>query len=170
MKKIEKIRIIPLGGLNEIGKNLTLVECGKDIIAIDCGLAFPDEDMPGVDYVIPDMQYILKNLDRFRAVFLTHGHEDHIGAIPYLLRQVNVPIYGTRLTLGIVRNKLKEFRLDKKAQLNEVAPGNCVSLGGLKVEYIHVNHSIADAAALATGCRVPAPATQPPGQAIPSSR
>ncbi len=87
MKKIEKIRIIPLGGLNEIGKNLTLVECGKDIIAIDCGLAFPDEDMPGVDYVIPDMQYILKNLDRFRAVFLTHGHEDHIGAIPYLLRQ-----------------------------------------------------------------------------------
>ena len=156
MKKIEKIRIIPLGGLNEIGKNLTLVECGKDIIAIDCGLAFPDEDMPGVDYVIPDMQYILKNLDRFRAVFLTHGHEDHIGAIPYLLRQVNVPIYGTRLTLGIVRNKLKEFRLDKKAQLNEVAPGNCVSLGGLKVEYIHVNHSIADAAALAihTPCGV----------------
>ena len=156
MKKIEKIRIIPLGGLNEIGKNLTLVECGKDIIAIDCGLAFPDEDMPGVDYVIPDMQYILKNLDRFRAVFLTHGHEDHIGAIPYLLRQVNVPIYGTRLTLGIVRNKLKEFRLDKKAQLNEVTPGNCVSLGGLKVEYIHVNHSIADAAALAihTPCGV----------------
>lgn len=149
MKKIEKIRIIPLGGLNEIGKNLTLIECGKDIIAIDCGMEFPDEDMPGVDYVIPDYSYIVKNADRFRAVFLTHGHEDHIGGIPYLLNQVNVPIYGTRLTLGIVRNKLKEFHLDKVAQLREVYPGDVIEEGKFSVEFIRVNHSIADATALA---------------------
>ena len=115
MKKIERIRIIPLGGLSEIGKNLTLVECGKDIIALDCGMSFPDDDMPGVDYVIPDMQYIVKNKDRFRAIFITHGHEDHIGAIPYLLKQINVPIYGTKMTLGIIYNKLKEFKLEKDA-------------------------------------------------------
>ena len=139
MKRIDKVRIIPLGGLNEIGKNLTLIECGKDIIAIDCGIAFPDEDLPGVDYVIPDMQYIVKNADRFRAVFLTHGHEDHIGAIPYLLRQINVPIYGTRLTLGIVENKLREFRLDKTAQLIEVKPGQTVPMDTMSIEYIHVN-------------------------------
>lgn len=149
MKKIDKIRIIPLGGLNEIGKNMTLIECGKDIIAIDCGIAFPDDDLPGVDYVIPDMQYVFKNADRFRAVFLTHGHEDHIGAIPYLLRQLNVPIYGTRLTLGIVENKLREFRLDKSAVLMEVKAGDTVKLDTLSVEFIHVNHSIADSAALA---------------------
>ena len=149
MKKITKLRIIPLGGLNEIGKNLTLIECGKDIIAVDCGLAFPDEEMPGVDYVIPDMQYIVKNKDRFRAVFLTHGHEDHIGGIPYLLRQLKVPIYGTKLTLGIVANKLKEFKLDKTSELIEVIPGETVEMGTFNVEYIHVNHSIADAAALA---------------------
>ena len=143
------LRIIPLGGLNEIGKNLTLFECGKDIIAIDCGLLFPDDDMPGVDYVIPDMQYIVKNQDRFKAVFITHGHEDHIGGIPYLLRQVNVPIYGTRLTLGLIYNKLKEFRLEKSANLIEVAPGDVIECGQFKVEYIHVNHSIADAAAIA---------------------
>ena len=149
MKKIDKIRIIPLGGLNEIGKNLTLIECGKDIIAIDCGLAFPDEEMPGVDYVIPDMQYIIKNSDRFRAIFITHGHEDHIGAIPYLLRDINVPIYATRLTVGIIQNKLKEFNLDKVAELIEVRAGQTVDLDTLSVEFIHVNHSIADATALA---------------------
>lgn len=149
LKRFDKVRIIPLGGLNEIGKNLTLIECGKDIIAIDCGIAFPDEDLPGVDYVIPDMQYIVKNADRFRAVFLTHGHEDHIGAIPYLLRQINVPIYGTRLTLGIVENKLREFRLDKTAQLIEVKPGQTVPMDTMSIEYIHVNHSIADSAAIA---------------------
>ena len=149
MKKLEKIRVIPLGGLNEIGKNLTLIECGKDIVAVDCGLLFPDDEMPGVDYVIPDMQYIIKNKDRFRAVFITHGHEDHIGAIPYLLRQIDVPIYGTRMTLGIVANKLKEFRLESKAQLIEVAAGETVECGLFKMEYIHVNHSIADAAAIA---------------------
>ncbi|MBQ6053249.1 MAG: ribonuclease J [Clostridia bacterium] len=149
MKKIDKIRIIPLGGLNEIGKNLTLIECGKDIIAIDCGLAFPDEEMPGVDYVIPDMQYIIKNSDRFRAIFITHGHEDHIGAIPYLLRDINVPIYATRLTVGIIQNKLKEFNLDNEAELIEVRAGQTVELDTLSVEFIHVNHSIADATALA---------------------
>ncbi len=149
MKKIEKIRIIPLGGLNEIGKNLTLVECGKDIIALDCGMSFPDDDMPGVDYVIPDMQYIIKNKDRFRAIFITHGHEDHIGAIPYLLKNVNVPIYGTKMTLGIIYNKLKEFHLENTAELIEVPAGATVSLDCLDVEFIHVNHSIADAVALA---------------------
>jgi ribonuclease J len=149
LKKIDKIRIIPLGGLNEIGKNLTLIECGKDIIAIDCGLAFPDEEMPGVDYVIPDMQYIIKNSDRFRAIFITHGHEDHIGAIPYLLRDINVPIYATRLTVGIIQNKLKEFNLDKEAELIEVRAGQTVELDTLSVEFIHVNHSIADATAIA---------------------
>ena len=149
MKKIEKIRVIPLGGLNEIGKNLTLVECGKDIIALDCGMSFPDDDMPGIDYVIPDMQYIIKNKDRFRAIFITHGHEDHIGAIPYLLKSVNVPIYGTKMTLGIIYNKLKEFNLENTAELIEVPAGATVSLDCLDVEFIHVNHSIADAVALA---------------------
>ena len=138
-----------MGGLNEIGKNLTLIECGKDIIAIDCGLAFPDEEMPGVDYVIPDMQYIIKNSDRFRAIFITHGHEDHIGAIPYLLRDINVPIYATRLTIGIIQNKLKEFNLENEAELIEVRAGQTVDLDTLSVEFIHVNHSIADATALA---------------------
>lgn len=149
LKKLEKIRIIPLGGLNEIGKNLTVIECGKDMIAIDCGLLFPDDELPGVDYVIPDMQYLVKNKDRFRAVFITHGHEDHIGGIPYLLRQLDVPIYGTRLTLGIIANKLKEFKLEHKARLMQVEAGDVIECGLFKLEYIHVNHSIADAAAIA---------------------
>ena len=149
MKKIEKIRIIPLGGLNEIGKNMTLIECGKDIIVVDCGMAFPDEDMPGVDYVIPDVQYLIKNKDRVAAIFLTHGHEDHIGALPYVLREINVPVYGTRMTLGIVVNKLREFRLDKQVKLMQVSAGDSVKIGSLAVEYIHTNHSIADSAALA---------------------
>ena len=149
MKKNEKLRIIPLGGLNEIGKNLTLFECGKDIIVVDCGLAFPDDDMPGVDYVIPDIQYMLKNKDRIAAIFLTHGHEDHIGALPYVLRQINVPVYGTRMTLGIVLNKMKEFNLDKKVRLMQVSAGDVVTVGAFRVEFIHTNHSIADSAALA---------------------
>ena len=140
MKKLEKIRIIPLGGLNEIGKNLTVIECGKDIIAVDCGLLFPDDEMPGVDYVIPDFQYLVKNKDRFRAVFITHGHEDHIGGIPYLLKQLNVPIYGTKLSLGIIANKLKEFRLEHKAKLMQVSAGDVVECGLFHVEYIHVNN------------------------------
>ena len=144
-----KLRIIPLGGLNEIGKNMTAIECGDDIIVIDCGLAFPDEEMPGVDLVIPDVTYLEANASRVRGIVLTHGHEDHIGAIPYVLRNINPPIYGTRLTVGIVRNKLKEFTLDVTPVLVEVKAGDVIRLGGMTVEFIHVNHSIADACALA---------------------
>ncbi len=144
-----KVRIIPLGGLNEIGKNMTANECGDDIIVIDCGLAFPDEEMPGVDLVIPDVTFLEANAARVRGIVLTHGHEDHIGAIPYVLRNINPPIYGTRLTVGIVRNKLKEFTLDVTPKLIEVKAGDVIRLGGMSVEFIHVNHSIADACALA---------------------
>ena len=144
-----KLRIIPLGGLNEIGKNMTAIECGDDIIVIDCGIAFPDDEMPGVDLVIPDVTYLEANADKLRGIVLTHGHEDHIGAIPYVLRNINIPIYGTRLTVGIVRNKLKEFSLDSVAKLVEVKAGDTILLGGMTVEFIHVNHSIADACALA---------------------
>lgn len=145
----EKLKIIPLGGLNEIGKNMTVVEYGDDIIVIDCGLAFPDEEMPGVDLVIPDISYLETNRERLRGIFLTHGHEDHIGAIPYVLRNINPPIYGTKLTLGIVKNKLKEFTLPYVPKLQCVAAGDVVKVGQLSVEFIHVNHSIADACALA---------------------
>ena len=144
-----KVRIIPLGGLHEIGKNMTAIECGDDIIVVDCGLAFPDEEMPGVDLVIPDVTYLEANISKVRGIVLTHGHEDHIGAIPYVLRSVNVPIYGTKLTLGIVRNKLKEFKLAAVPTLNCVEAGDTVKLGSMAVEFIHVNHSIADACALA---------------------
>ena len=144
-----RVRIIPLGGLNEIGKNMTAIECGEDIIVIDCGLAFPDEEMPGVDLVIPDVTYLEANAAKLRGIVLTHGHEDHIGAIPYVLRNINPPIYGTRLTVGIVRNKLKEFSLDVTPKLIEVKAGDVIRLGGMTVEFIHVNHSIADACALA---------------------
>ena len=144
-----KVRIIPLGGLHEIGKNMTAIECGDDIIVIDCGLAFPDDEMPGVDLVIPDVTYLEANAGKVRGIVLTHGHEDHIGAIPYVLRNINPPIYGTRLTVGIVRNKLKEFSLDVNPVLIEVKAGDTIRLGGMSVEFIHVNHSIADACALA---------------------
>ena len=144
-----KVRIIPLGGLHEIGKNMTAIECGDDIIVIDCGLAFPDDEMPGIDLVIPDVTYLEANADKVRGIVLTHGHEDHIGAIPYVLRSINPPIYGTKLTLGIVRNKLKEFKLPVTPALNVVKAGETVKLGGMAVEFIHVNHSIADACALA---------------------
>ncbi len=144
-----KLRIIPLGGLNEIGKNMTAIECGDDIIVIDCGIAFPDDEMPGVDLVIPDVTYLEANASKIRGIVLTHGHEDHIGAIPYVLRNINTPIYGTRLTVGIVRNKLKEFSLESVVKLVEVKAGDNILLGGMTVEFIHVNHSIADACALA---------------------
>ncbi len=144
-----KLRIIPLGGLNEVGKNLTVLEYADDIIIIDCGLGFPDEDMLGVDLVIPDISYLEANRDKIRGVFLTHGHEDHIGAIPYLLRQINPPIYGTKLTLGIIRNKLEEHKLPNEPNLICVSAGDVVKLGQLSVEFIHANHSIADACCLA---------------------
>lgn len=143
------LRIIPLGGLNEIGKNLTVIEYEDDIIIVDCGLSFPDEEMPGVDLVIPDISYLEANKEKIRGIVLTHGHEDHIGAIPYVLRQINPPIYGTKLTLGIIKNKLLEHELPCEPILNCIASGDVVKLGVFKVEFIHVNHSIADACCLA---------------------
>ncbi len=144
-----KVRIIPLGGLNEVGKNITAIECGDDIIVIDCGFGFPDEDMLGIDLVIPDFTYLRDNADKVRAIVLTHGHEDHIGGIPYLLREVNVPVYGTLLTLGIIKNKLLEHKLPFNADLKVVSAGETVKIGSnFAVEFIHVNHSIADACAL----------------------
>ena len=149
IKGAGSLRIIPLGGLGEIGKNMTVVEYGEDIVVVDCGLAFPDEEMPGVDLVIPDVSYLVKNQDRLRGIVLTHGHEDHVGAIPYVLGKVRCPIYGTRLTLGIVRNKLEETSLPYQPELYTVEAGDTVPLGAIGVEFIHVNHSIADACCLA---------------------
>ena len=144
-----KIRIIPLGGLHEIGKNLTVIEYDNDMIVVDCGLAFPDEDMLGVDLVIPDVTYLEQNADRLKGIFLTHGHEDHIGASPYVLRSVQPPIYGTKLTLGIIKNKLEEHSLPFAPDLRTVNAGDTVRAGALNVEFIRVNHSIADACCLA---------------------
>ena len=145
----KKVRVIPLGGLNEIGKNITAIECDDDIIVIDCGFGFPDEDMLGIDLVIPDFTYLRDNADKVRAIVLTHGHEDHIGGIPYLLREINAPVYGTLLTLGIIKNKLAEFKLPFDAMLKVVNAGDTVKIGtNFAVEFIHVNHSIADACAL----------------------
>lgn len=148
MAKNQKLKIIPLGGLNEIGKNMTVFEYGNDIFVLDCGMAFPDESMPGIDSVIPDITYLVKNKQKIRGIVITHGHEDHIGAIPYFLKELNVPIYGTRLTLGLVEVKLKEFGLLSKAKLHRVQPGDSVKLGAFRVEFIHTNHSIAGAVAL----------------------
>lgn len=148
-KEKGKLRIIPLGGLHEIGKNITVIEYENDMIAVDCGLAFPDDDMLGVDLVIPDITYLEQNQHRLRGIFLTHGHEDHIGAIPYVLRTINPPIYGTGLTIGIIKNKLEEHSLPWEADLHPVKAGDTVQAGALKVEFIHVNHSIADACCLA---------------------
>ena len=153
LKKIPgaKLRVIPLGGLNEVGKNMTVVEYGDDILIIDCGIGFPDEDeMPGVDLVIPDVAYLEQNRDRIRGMVITHGHEDHIGAIPYILQKLDVPVYATRLALGIIENKLQEHTLPWKADLRCVKAGDTVRLGAsFTVEFIRVNHSIADACALA---------------------
>ncbi len=147
-KAMPKVKIFSLGGLNEIGKNITCIECENDIIVIDCGIGFPDDDMLGVDLVIPDFSYLQNNVEKVRAVFITHGHEDHIGSLPYLLRSMNVPVYGTKLSLGILENKLAEHKLLQSARLNTVSAGDIVSLGHFKVEFIRVNHSIADACAL----------------------
>ena len=144
----EKLKVIPIGGVDGIGMNMTLLEHGEDLIAVDCGVAFPEDDMPGVDLVIPDFTYILRNSDNFRGLILTHGHEDHIGAVPYLLKQINVPVYGTPLTLGILRLKLAEHGI-KNPDLREVFPGETVIFGdAFDVEFIKVNHSIPDAVAL----------------------
>lgn len=144
------LRVIPLGGLGEVGKNMTLLETPRDIIIIDCGVGFPDEEMPGVDLVIPDFSYLERNRDKIRGVYLTHGHEDHIGSVPYLLRHMNIPVYGTRLTLGILEKKLSEFHYEEKLHLITVEAGDTLPAGtDFRVEFIHVNHSIADACALA---------------------
>ncbi len=151
VKEVRKtpVRIIPLGGLHEIGKNMTVFECANDMFILDCGLAFPDADMPGVDIVIPDFTYVERNRDKLRGIVLTHGHEDHIGGLAYLLKKVNVPIYGTKLTLGLVDGKLKEHGLSGKVQLNVVEPKKTVKMGCMAVEFIKVNHSIPDAVGMA---------------------
>lgn len=143
------IRIIPLGGLNEIGKNLTVFEYENDALILDCGMAFPDDDMFGVDIVIPDITYLHKIADKIRGIVLTHGHEDHIGALPFVLKEFNIPVYGTRLTLGILKNKLKEHGILNQCKLNTINAGDRVKLGAFTAEFIHTNHSIADAVAIA---------------------
>lgn len=148
-KKVTPVRLTMLGGLNEIGKNITLFEYGDDAFIIDCGMAFPDDNMPGVDIVLPDFSHIEKVADRIRGVVLTHGHEDHIGALPYLLKQYDFPVFGARLTLALVESKLKEHGLAKKARLNVVQAGGVIKFGKLSIELINVNHSIPDAVALA---------------------
>lgn len=143
------LKVIALGGLEEIGKNMTVLEYGNDIIIIDCGLAFPEDDMLGIDLVIPDVTYLTKNIDKIRGIVLTHGHEDHIGALPYILKQINVPVFGTLLTLGLLENKLREHKMLDSTTRHTVVPGEKVKLGQMVVEFIHTNHSIADAVALA---------------------
>ena len=146
------LRITPLGGLGEIGKNITLYEYGEDMFLVDCGMAFPDEDTPGIDIVIPDFSYVLKNQDRIKGLVITHGHEDHIGAVPYLLKNFNVPIYATRLSVGLIEGKLREHKLLGDARLNTIEAGNVIKLGAFSIEFIHVNHSIPGAVALAIRC------------------
>ncbi len=145
----EKLKIIPLGGLDEIGKNITVLEYGKDMIVVDCGVGFPDEEMYGVDLVIPDFTYLVQNAKKLRGMFITHGHEDHIGSIPYCMQQVNSPIHGTAMTNGLIKLKLEEHHLADKVKLVTHKPGDVVKAGCFTVEFIHVNHSIADAVAFA---------------------
>ena len=145
----EKLKIIPLGGLNEIGKNMTVYEFGGELIVVDCGMAFPGDDMYGIDSIIPDVSYLIKNKGRIRGLFITHGHEDHVGAIPYVLKQVNMPIYCTRFTAGLIKLKLEEHGLVKSTKLITVEPGKSVRAGKFTVEFIHVNHSIPDSVAFA---------------------
>ena len=147
--KKEKLKIIPLGGLQEIGKNITVFEYGDDIVIVDCGLAFPEDDMLGIDLVIPDFTYLEKNQDKIRGLVITHGHEDHIGAIPYLLQKINVPIYATKLTAGLISHKLEEHKLLKSTKLKIVNQGQTITLGKIRVEFIRSCHSIPDAVALA---------------------
>ena len=148
----EKLKIIPLGGLNEIGKNMTVYEYGNDMVVVDAGMGFPDDDMYGIDVVIPDFTYLLKNRNRIRGIFITHGHEDHIGSLPYLLRELNVPVYATGMSAGLIRLKLEEHHLLGKTKLVVCQAGDTVKAGRFSVEFIHVNHSIADAVAFAIKC------------------
>ena len=145
----EKLKIISLGGLNEIGKNMTVFEYGGDIIVVDCGMGFPDDDMYGIDVVIPDVSYLIKNQQKIRGIFITHGHEDHIGALPYVLRSISAPIYATRMSAGLIQLKLEEHRLLDKTKLITCEAGSVVKAGKFSVEFIHVNHSIADACGFA---------------------
>ncbi len=149
MMNENSVRVIPLGGLGEIGKNITAIEYKDEIIVIDCGLSFPEEEMYGVDLVIPDITFLLDNAEKVKGIFLTHGHEDHIGSLPYILKQLNVPVYGTRLTLGIVGNKLKEHNIFDHCVLHGVEAGDTIELGNLKIEFIRNTHSIADSCCIA---------------------
>jgi len=151
-KAKESVRIAFLGGMNEIGKNMTLYEYGSDMFIVDCGLAFPNSDLPGVDLVIPDFTYIEKNSDKIRGIIITHGHEDHIGGLAYLLKKVNIPIYATKLTIGLIKGKLEEHNLLSSAKLVEIKPRDNITLGSFNIEMIHVNHSIPDAVGLAIRC------------------
>ncbi len=151
-KQKEKLKIIPLGGLGEVGKNMTVFEYKNDILIVDSGLRFPDDDMYGIDIVIPDLSYIIKNKNKLKGIVLTHGHEDHIGALPYLLKEVNVPVYATKLTLGLVENKLKEHGILKSSDLRVVNARDIIQIGEFSVEFIHTSHSMADSVALAIKC------------------
>ena len=149
MEETQKLKVIPLGGLGEIGKNMTAIEYDDELIVIDCGIAFPDEDMYGVDLIIPDISYLIENESKLKGIFITHGHEDHIGAIPFILKQVNIPIYGTRLTIGLIENKLKEHGLLTTTSLNIIKPRESAKFNHLEVEFIRNTHSIADSCSLA---------------------
>ncbi|MCR4841686.1 MAG: ribonuclease J, partial [Eubacterium sp.] len=148
-KQNNSLKVIPLGGLEQIGMNITAFEYGDDIIVVDCGLAFPEDDMYGIDLVIPDITYLLDNIDKVKAFFITHGHEDHIGALPYVCREINVPIYSTKLTDALIENKFKEHNLVNKIKRKVVKFGQSINIGCFRVEFIKTNHSIQDAAALA---------------------
>ncbi len=147
IKDSQSIKLIPLGGLNEIGKNITVLEYKDDIMIIDCGLSFPNDEMFGIDIVIPDFSYLIKNMEKVKGMILTHGHEDHIGAIPYLLKDLNIPVYGTKLTIGLIENKLKEHGI--KGRLNVIKPGQTIRIGEFKIDTIRITHSIADSICLA---------------------
>ena len=148
-KKKNKLKVIPLGGMEEIGKNIIVFEYGDNIIVVDCGLAFPEDEMLGIDLVIPDITYLEKNAEKVHGIVVTHGHEDHIGALPYVLKRLPVPIYGTELTLGLIENKLSEHELTEPVDLRKIKAGQTIQLGPFKIEFIHTTHSIADAVALA---------------------
>jgi conserved hypothetical protein len=148
-KTKSKLKVIPLGGLGEIGKNITAFEYEEEIIVVDCGLSFPDEELYGIDLVIPDVTYLVKNKEKIKGFYITHGHEDHIGALPYVLRQINAPIYGTKLTMGLIKSKLEEHGLLNDCTLNIVKPGEFIELDKIKIEFIRTNHSIADSCSIA---------------------